>query len=155
MIIRKAEKKDLKDVILLFKQLDEYHRVNTFDTYKIISEDLRKERFINCLSKETNFFIVAIENDKIVGFVDAYKEIIENHPIKNDKQYLIIENLIVDGEHRRKGIALELYRYVEDIAKKLNLDYIKLGVYEFNDAKLFYENIGFSTETRKMMKNLK
>lgn len=155
MNIRNAEEKDLNDIINLFYQLDKFHRDNVPNTFKIITEEYRTKTFMEYLKNNDNFFMVAEIDGSIVGFIDAsVKEIVDDEMLI-DKKFMRIENLVVDECHRRKHIGEELMRYIEKIARSMNLDFVELGVHEFNDAKHLYENMGFCTTIRKMRKELR
>lgn len=154
MLIRRAEERDLEQVTNLFNELDEYHRINVPNRFKTLEPKVRIDYFNECLASDMNYFLVAEKDNKILGFIDAVIKVIENHPVFLDKKYMRIENLMVDENHRRMGIAKQLFKAIEDISREMNLDHLEVGVMEFNDAKYFYEHIGYKYLTRQLIKVL-
>ncbi len=66
-----------------------------------------------------------------------------------------LNEIAVSFEYQSMGIGGKLIRYIEDYAKENGCSQIELFCKEKNvDAKEFYENRGFETETRLLVKNL-
>ena len=62
-----------------------------------------------------------------------------------------MQEIAVDANHRRQGVAKELLEFMIEDAKKRNLGRIELDVWEFNDSAIeFYQVVGFK-QTRRWM----
>lgn len=73
MIIRKAKKEDLDDIIILAKQLWDTEKVfdsNLVDDYYGTKKGY--EELLKDIKSRKSIFLVASYNEKIVGFVDGY-----------------------------------------------------------------------------------
>ena len=63
--------------------------------------------------------------------------------------YLDIDEICVDKDHRRQGIASSIMKYIENYAKEIGIERIELNMWEFNEeARSFYEKSGFKTYRR-------
>ncbi len=126
MIIRAAKKQDIDSVITLTK-IPEFDNPNS--TNNIESQDYFKEYIAK------GIFLVAEENDKIVGFITGEFML---------GSYVYIDALSVDPKMRGKGIGKKLTAALEKEAKKKGTKYVHLTAPEFNKNTLaFYESQGF------------
>jgi len=68
---------------------------------------------------------------------------------------LIIEQIFVLEEHRRKGIAKSLFDIAHVAAKQAGLNEVQVMTYQVNtDAQRFYESLGYERQMiqyRKLM----
>ena len=68
-----------------------------------------------------------------------------------DHSTLFIDDFCVDESHRNEGIGHRLFKAVKDFALANNFTNIELNVWESNrSAKNFYENLGMTTQFRRM-----
>ena len=82
-------------------------------------------------------YIVAKENDEIVGYGGMWHVINEGH----------ITNIAVKKQHRKKGIGTKIINALIDIAKEKEMIGITLEVRVSNDiAKSLYKKSGFIIE---------
>lgn len=149
MKIRKATKKDLKEILKLELKLVKH--VKNFD--KDINLQ-RSERALKRLYSELpkNFIvIVAEENNKIIGFISA-----DTH--KNSGwgyNYAWVDDLFVEEQYRRKGIAIELISKLLDILKKEDIRIFKLGVdIENKIAQKLWKKVGFKEQDLVLKKKI-
>ncbi len=108
--------------------------VNEFLKYPYNDKWTKKEALNSIktdLEKGEGF--VAVENRKIVGFIILTKE-------KIGRNYIFIENLVVDANSQKKGIGRKLVRRVED---KYKDSVISLSVNKKSGAYKFYKRLGF------------
>ena len=97
------------------------------------------------LSKEDSGVFVAELDGNTVGYV--FCDVITEGAV----QTLYIDDLCVDPNFRRMGIASMLADKTKEYAKEKNCTYLMLNVWEFNQSAIeFYENYGFQTRTRHM-----
>lgn len=111
---------------------------------EILSEDQLKymlERFYSLSSLEDQFEkkhvfgLINDENEKSLGFV-SFELDCEPKKTKIHKIYVLPET-------QGSGIGRKLYEWVKDVAKGEKQEVIFLNVNKYNNAKLFYEKIGF------------
>lgn len=107
------------------------------------------------MNSEDGFYLIVQIDEKVVGFANCAILEVKDNPYRINKKFLKIEDIIVDEKYRRKNIATKLFQFLEDYARNHDLDYLELGVVEFNEARLFYEKSGFRTFMRIMRKDLK
>lgn len=149
-MIREMNLNDYEDVRILVKQIHELHLSNRPDIYND-GESFPKEYFEKVLSDANNLNYVYIENKKIVGVLNATLQHTNPLPIIKPRTYYFIENLVVDKNHRRKGIAKKLFSYLTLKAKENNIDSIELNVWSFNtEAIKFYESMGMNIKNIRM-----
>ena len=143
-MIREMNLNDYEDVRILVKQIHELHLSNRPDIYND-GESFPKEYFEKVLSDANNLNYVYVENKKIVGVLNASLQYTNSLPIIKPRTYYFIENIVVDKNHRRKGIAKKLFSYLTLKAKENNIDSIELNVWSFNtEAIKFYESMGMN-----------
>ncbi len=141
MIIRKLELKDLEEV---FELLDELYE-NKID-YSIFTQKYK------AILKDNNFYgIVAIEDNKVVGVLIS--RVINR--LAKKKNILFIDDLIVNGKYRNKGIGKLLIQDATTYAKSKDCGALELtSMIENVNAHRFYENNGFEKRQYKFKKHL-
>ena len=149
-MIREMNLNDYEDVRILVKQIHELHLSNRPDIYND-GESFPKEYFEKVLNDANNLNYVYIENKKIVGVLIVAIQHTNPLPIIKPRTFYFIENIVVDKNHRRKGIAKKLFSYLTLKAKENNIDSIELNVWSFNtEAIKFYESMGMNIKNIRM-----
>lgn len=130
--IRKAKKEDLKCLIELDKEAN-----------KEISwwSPLNKKEFQKFL-KNNGLYVAEID-----------KKIISYQSVKKEKEILILEDVYVKKEHRKKGIAKKLIEKVISDFKKYKIKQIKFNCPE--RLRGFYEKLGFKVTSLVMKKEIR
>ena len=139
MIIRKGTKEDIPQTLELIKELAEYE--NALDMVSNTIERLENDGFGN--NKVFDLF-VAEKNKKIIGIALTF---FRYSTWKGKVLYL--EDLIVNGKHRRKGIGKKLFDEVTKFARKKSCVGLSLQVVEWNKIGInFYKkyNMKFDDE---------
>ena len=86
------------------------------------------------LNNDTSYFLVATENDEVIGYIGMSVVIDEGY----------IFNVAVNVKHRKKGVATALVNELVTYGKKNNFYFITLEVRESNEkAKSLYSKFGF------------
>ena len=68
-----------------------------------------------------------------------------------ERDYLDIDEIGVDKDYRRHGVASEMISYILDYTKDKGFKRVELNMWEFNQrALVFYEKVGFKTYRRCM-----
>ncbi len=86
------------------------------------------------LANENSVFIVAVEGEKVIGYIGMSVVIDEGY----------IFNVAVNADFRRKGVGTALIYELVTYGKKNNLCFITLEVRESNQAAIsLYSDFGF------------
>ena len=156
MIIREATERDYEPLCALIDQVDRLHREHMPHIFKQADGPVRQREYILSLIGADNVCLfVAEEGDRLVGFVNVIVRLATDIPILVPRRYALIENLVVDENHRRQGIGRALIVRAHQWTVDMGAESIELTVYEFNrEARAFYERLGYETESRKMSRKL-
>ena len=114
---------------------------------------LIKENALNCviINGENSDIIVAERSGVICGMVCVDYVNKPETPYSKARNFYHVQEIAVDVNHRRQGVAKELLEFMIADAKKRNLGKIELDVWEFNDSAIeFYQAVGFR-QTRRWM----
>lgn len=152
MNIRRAEKKDIPQIIELLGQVLQIHA------------DIRPDIFIPGTTKYTNdeleqmikdemkpIYVAVNENDMCVGY--AFCQLKEQPFSNNMVQFksLFIDDLCVDKSTRGQNIGERLFEYVKSEAKRMGCYEVTLNVWAGNtSAEKFYEKMGLKTKERQL-----
>ena len=132
MEIREVEKKDLKEVIRLFKELDEKHLKNRID-FKPVIEIERYKRILKTVLDDRNYcMIVAVIGTKIIGFsMGKIYEVKDNFVLSDhivgDISFITVENIF-----KGKGIGKILINKLESRLQKLGANKLEIRVFNYN-----------------------
>ena len=144
MIIRKANKSDLDNIMLMYKSCVKGMLTNNIDqwdtTYPnsgVIIEDLIAQAYF-----------VAIENEIIIGGINIDQNQDPTYlPIDwKDKtnQFLVVHRLGVMQEFWNKKIGKDLMLFTENLVKERGLKSIRLDTYSGNTKAMeFYRRLGY------------
>lgn len=152
MKVRKAEKRDIPEIILLLHQVLEVHA------------ELRPDLFISGTTKynadalekilensQTPVFVCVNEEGEVKGYAFCIFEEFPKSENLHQIKTLYIDDICVDKNSRGKHIGTMLYYYVVDYAKKQGCYNITLNVWEGNhSAKLFYKKMGMFERKTQM-----
>ena len=147
-MIRNFEESDLDQVLNLAREIREYHIDLLNGYFKKQDDEIEKNTFLNTLHNDKTHALVAIKNNKVVGYLLA--EFKEANSLINP-QIAHISNFGVTKTNRKNGIGKKLMDAFFEICKQKKITEIKLGVYNKNTtAYKFYENYGFKPIEQKM-----
>ena len=136
-IIKEAVVEDSEKVGEVF---DLYRQFYKKDPDKIISIDYIKQRLTN---KESTIFFVE-ENNICIGIVQLY---ITFDSLELAKK-IILYDLFVKSEYRKKGIGTMLMNVSKNFAEKNNISSIELSTAISNGtAQSLYESLGYERDT--------
>lgn len=145
MDIRLADSGDIEDLKVLYDRLDDLHLDYMPEDFIKPDQPFRDADFFErLLGFEENLVLVAVIEDQLVAFIEAYKmEGMANGP-KRARTWMQIENVCVLPEWEGRGIASALVEEVHYIAQVNGMDAVELKVYDFNQGALaFYEALGY------------
>lgn len=141
MEIRRFELKDLEEIFDVLNQLYtgklKYEKFN--EIYKLKLND------------PYSYYIVAIENNKIVGVLTAELQV----KLHRENMQCFVEDLVVDKEYRNRGIGKALLQNAIDYAKSKNCNVVELTTYLNNEKAIkFYEANDFIKHSYKFKRYL-
>ncbi|MGM0581367.1 MAG: GNAT family N-acetyltransferase [Bacteroidota bacterium] len=144
-LIREVTYHDLIDLEKISKQtfLETYASGNTeADMLKYLNEEFATEKLKAELSNSNSEFYFAILEDQIIGYLKVNSG--HSQTDLKDEMSLEIQRIYVLKAFQGMKIGKALYQKAVEIAKKKELDYLWLGVWEENPKAIkFYEKIGF------------
>ena len=134
--VREATIEDLKQLSVLFDGYRIY--------YKQPTDIAKAEAFLSQrLSRRDSTIFVAHEGEKLLGFTQLY-------PIfssVNASASLLLNDLYVASEARRKGVARALMNQATDFAKEKGACWLMLQTERINEkAQGLYESLGYKRD---------
>lgn len=142
-MIRKAETRDIKDILLLLEQVHKIHADARPDIFRNGSTKYNEKDIIEILNDSSKPIFVYQINENVVGYIFCIIKRIKNNSNYNDLDYLFIDDICVKEEYRGQNIGSKLYNYIKEFAKENNLKSIRLNVWNFNEnAFKFYQKNG-------------
>lgn len=150
-MVRFAKEKDIDRVNELRKQVNDIHVEGRPDVFKAgFGNEIRD--LAKVILESENCDIIVAERDGIICGMACVDYV--NRPetaYGNARSFYHVQEIAVDTEFRRQGVAKELLEFMITDAKKRKLNKIELDVWEFNDSAIeFYQAVGFS-QTRRWM----
>jgi len=143
-MVRFAEEKDLDRINELRKQVNDIHVEGRPDMFKAgFGSEIRDYAKV-IMSEENSDIIVAERNGVICGMVCVDYVNKAETPFSRARNFYHVQEIAVDTNYRRQGVAKELLEFMTADAKKRNLSRIELDVWEFNESAIeFYRAVGF------------
>lgn len=130
MKIRKCKETDILEVYNLICELKD--KTLDYSNFEIA--------FKSKLMNDKNYYIVGIENNKIIGFLSLNID----YQLQYASKVALIEEFIVSSEYRSKGYGKELLNKAINEAKNNKCYIIELtSGFSREKAHKFYENNGF------------
>lgn len=133
MIIREYIKSDNSEIFKLF-----YNSVHSINRNNYSNDQLHVWAKKNtnpdewCKKFENSYSLVAIENEKIIGFAN----------VDNDGY---LESIYIDKNFQNKKVATTLMNEIQKFITKNNKN--ELSTYSSVNAKSFFEKLGFKVES--------
>ncbi|MDD4029260.1 MAG: GNAT family N-acetyltransferase [Caldisericia bacterium] len=159
MMYRVAEMSDVQEIAeLTFRIVSEDIETRipypcTFSGQKVSLEDEIKkiEEYIN---DPAYTLMVATCNGKIAGVLYLFEESYADDLVP--APHSTIEAIFIHPDFRKQGIGKDLMKEAEKVALQKNHAYIDLQVWENNSSAFkLYENSGFCTVEKRMVKRIK
>ena len=150
MEIRKAKYKDAETLnhFLTLLIRDEKQYDNGIDENFVVTN-----MYENYIEDETKLLIVAVENDKILGYLYGKIE-----DADSTYKYIVatLDALYVLENYRSQGIAKTLISNFKKWAMLKNANRLKVNVWSKNkNAKKLYEQLGFKTASETLTVELR
>ena len=132
----------------ILKDLDQlpwlYRQYHNGDTKVETNYEGMITEFEKLIKSDDYKFISALDNKKLVGFCS----VVVNHDIvEQQKPILMLWNLRVHPDYRKKGIGKSIMKFIEEFGKSINADFIFLGCDSENQsARKFYKKLGYDED---------
>jgi len=143
--IIKATLNDLEKLQKIGKQtfVETFSAVNTAENMvKYLEENLSLEQLLLELNDSNAAFYFALNNNDVVGYLKLNTGVAQTE--LKDNQSLEIEKIYVLKAFHGKNIGQLLFEKAIQEAKKINVTYVWLGVWEQNQRAInFYKKNGF------------
>lgn len=137
MKIRIAETKDIKQILILFTELDIKHSNNNKDLRTSIPKERYENIFRDVFKSNSNLILLVVEiEEKIVAFALGKIVEIKNNLLLKDQTVGEILYFAVEVNFQRKGIARVLMHEIEEKLKSNGADKIELRIFSFNEEPL-------------------
>lgn len=154
MDIKPATQDDLASICELADQVNATHHYELPHIFTHPEDSKGSMEFwSNQLKADNSTFLVAKNNDSVVGFITAnLTENVEN-PFLTSTKVCRVSTVIVSECLQKQGIGSKLMGAVENWAREFGAKDISLTVMEFNkNAHSFYINNGYVITSRTMLK---
>ena len=128
MKIRKAKKKDFKEIAKILKEESSKKPYNEKYTLKKSLEEIKK------LAKEELY--VSVIDNKIIGFIASNIQ-------KDDKEKAYIRELWLMHNYQKKGIGKKMVKFIEEKYKKKKVKKLRLVSKTTAGAFKFYKKLEY------------
>ena len=150
-MIRRANKKDIKRIIELLRQVSMVHYNLRPDIFKPKTTKYNEEQVENILEDENKTVFLFCDEENIHGYAFCEIKNTKDDILLQDNKTIYIDDICVDEKIRGKHIGKKLYNYVLDYAKSIGCNMVTLNVWEGNDAAIkFYRNMGMKVRKTTM-----
>ena len=145
MIIRKANKSDIGNIMLMYKSCVKGMIANGIDQWdeaypntQVIKEDLTAQTYFIAIEKGTIIGGIAIDRNQDKTYL----------PIKwkdTSDSFLVVHRLAVKAEFWKNGIGKSLMLFAESLVTERSLQSIRLDTYSGNPTPMnFYLRLGYT-----------
>jgi L-amino acid N-acyltransferase YncA len=154
MRLRKATKRDIYEIEAIYVEggLDESKLQFPDKPVEEITKDFEKHKkdrlkeFNHEINSKLDYFIIAEENGKAIGFGQAEIN-------KEDLKKAWIEKVYVSRQYRKKGIGSLIIKELLSWLKKKKVKSISSGIFVNNKASIkLHEKFGFEVTAVRMQK---
>lgn len=162
--------KNVKFQTIIYCKLGKGCEMNLITINRIIYDDLNdlSNLYEELLGRKTNFlkfkdkfeWIDSNKNYILIGAKEGNGKLVGSllGIICQDlggecKPFMVVENVIVKSDYRKKGIGKVLMRFIENFARKKDCYFTMLvSAFRRKDAHKFYESIGYNNDVVKGFK---
>ena len=143
-MIRKANYDDIPKIEELLEDIHRLHFMSRPDLFKDGISKFNKEEIKALIDSKDKPIYIYEDGGKALGYAFISYMTVKNKMLE-EIPYIFVEDLCVDERYRSKGIGRALMDYINNLAKKEGIEYIRLNVWNFNEKALkFYQDNGYS-----------
>ena len=150
--IRAATEESYDAVFDLFAELQAPHYQTDRELYRAPAKDeIFRGYFDNILNSDEITLVLAFQDDSPVGLVEFSVTKLPASPYHPALNIVLLHQLVVAQQHRRKGYATELFDFVKAYARDHELSHLYLTVDCSNDsARACFVRQGFEIRHETM-----
>ena len=153
--IRRAEERDIPDVLDLLVQVNMVHHNGRPDLFKGPATKYGAEELRAIFADDGRPVFVYDEGGRVLGYAFCVFQQHVGSPLMTDVKTLYIDDLCVNETQRGKHIGTALYRHALDFARQSGCYNVTLNVWSCNPSALrFYEKCGLVPQKIGMEKIL-
>ena len=154
-IIRRAEERDIPDVLDLLVQVNMVHHNGRPDLFKGPATKYDAGELRAIFADGSRPVFVYDEDGRVLGYAFCVFQQHVSSQLMTDIKTLYIDDLCVDENQRGKHIGSALYNHVLDYARQSGCYNVTLNVWSCNPSALkFYEKCGLTPQKIGMEKIL-
>ena len=148
MSIRRAEKRDIDDILRLLTEVNMVHHNIRPDLFKGPATKYSREELEQKLQiEEDPIFVFTNDKDQVLGYIFCETQEVPDTPLRTHIRTLYIDDLCVYETARGQHVGQQLYEYALDYARANGYYNITLHVWGGNDsAQKFYEKMGMQNQ---------
>lgn len=145
--IRPALPSDISDLIPLFEELDEYHRLALPAVFRRPVGARREQSWLDWLIGGPDQAILIAEGPRadIVGLVVLIARSVAANSVRDARQFVEIDQLVVASAARRRGVGRTLIEASKAWGRARGISNLEVSAWSVNAETIkFYRLIGFS-----------
>ncbi len=143
MVIRYAQPQDIPGILALLQQVGQVHHNIRPDIFPAGTLKYDEAALLQLLKDTSRPIFIAELDGEVAGYCFCVHKIIEATSVSVGRQELYIDDLCVDENQRRMGLAKALYHHALSYAKALGCTALNLNVWCGNDGAMrFYQQMG-------------
>ncbi len=148
MKVRRAEAKDIDDILRLLTQVNMIHHTIRPDLFKGPATKYSREELEEKIRIDQNpIFVLPGDDGRILGYIFCEAQEVKESPLRTHIRTLYIDDLCVDETDRGQHIGQQLYDYALNYAREQGYYNITLHVWGGNDSALhFYQRMGMRSQ---------
>jgi ribosomal protein S18 acetylase RimI-like enzyme len=149
MIIRKAEKSDIKVINQLYWDLDS--DAISFQPKHFQRSERPKDYFLDIINNPKSDFLLAALNDEVIGFSLLYEKEAKGLDLLIPCKYAYIQDFIIAERYRNCGFGSQLFEASKQWAKAHDMEYLRLSAFPANSKAIrFYKRHGLALQMVSM-----
>jgi ribosomal protein S18 acetylase RimI-like enzyme len=148
MSIRRAEQKDIDDILRLLTQVNMVHHRIRPDLFRGPATKYSRDELEQMICvKKAPIFVFPDDSGHVLGYIFCEEQVSEESPLRTGIRTLYIDDLCVDEILRGQHIGRQLYDYVVQFAKDSGCYNVTLNVWSCNESAMhFYEKCGLKPQ---------
>ena len=142
IIVRRATKQDIPEIMELLKQVNKVHYDGRPDLFKLATK-YTEDELEAILNDDNTPVFVADKDGKVLGHGFCVFQRPANTKLLTDIVTLYIDDICVDEKARGENVGRLIYDHIIDFAKKSGCYNVTLNVWSCNPGAMkFYEKLG-------------
>ncbi len=148
MAIRRAENRDIDEILRLLVEVNMVHHTIRPDLFKGPATKYSHEELEQKLKNDSDpIFVYTDDEDRMLGYIFCQEEVTQESPLRTGIRTLYIDDLCVDEKSRGQHVGKKLYEYTLNYAREQGYYNVTLHVWGGNDPALhFYRRMGMQDQ---------